>query len=148
VLISPEVLNSFSWLNIASFRAYLTEISLTRYKRYQHAKVRGYKVFNLKDKSFEIIRDGKNSRFHNLVSIKCASLVTTKSTATISRYKKLQTVSKYSWKPTNVFDSFYSKNGEFNFKLFLKDNKGKFDSNGEWFSPISTRTTSLKIKVG
>lgn len=150
VLISEEKLKTYSWKNISEFHALLTEIELSRYKRHQESKVKGYKVFNHKDKIFEKIQDGKNSGFHNLMSIECASLVVKKSLSTISRYKKKQDVSKYFWKKITKFEDKYTKGGSFNFALFLKEHKGKFISTHDTFifSPIASRVSGLTIKVG
>lgn len=151
VLISHQQLFSYSWKNIGKFHAYLSEIEIERYKRHQKAKVKGYKVFNQKDKIFEVIKDGKNSQFHNLQSIECSSLVIKKSNATISRYKKVQNVSTYKSVAFWSFEpKFYLKNGTFNFKKFLSENKGSFVQSKDsfYFQPISKRTTSIIIKFG
>lgn len=150
VLISKEKLMSFNWKNIGEFHAYLSELEIERYKRHQRALTKGYTKFNHKDKCIEKIKDGKKGRFHDLQSVQCSALLLNKGTATISRYKKKQKVATYEYKVVTKFDSKYFKNDEFDYSLYLKDFKGQFlqSSSGYiYFSPISKRLSSLKIKM-
>jgi len=151
VLISHDKLFSYSWKNIGEFHAYLSEIEISRYTRHKKAREKGYKVFNHKDKIFEVIKNGNKEQFHNFQAAKCSSLVVNKSMNTIFRYQKTQNESKYSSKRTGKFDSsYYNTDGSFNFEKYLLNHKGKFFKIGDsfFFQSISTRTSKLSIKFG
>lgn len=151
VLIPHSKLFSYSWKNIGEFHAYLSEIEISRYCRHQKAREKGYKVFNQKDKIFEVIKNGNKEQFHNFQAIKCSSLVVKKSVQTISRYKKVQNESDYSTYHTGKFDeSYFNIDGSFDFKRYLIDNKGKFIKikDSFFFQSISKRTSRLNIKFG
>lgn len=152
-ILKDEEIFKYSYKNISEFRALLCELEIERYKRHQKALIKGYTVFNLKDKVKEKVKDGKNSCFHNMMAISCSSKLLNKGTATISRYKKKQKVSTYSWKAN--YDYLLSYNykkvdGSINFKKIESISKGTFildRSNNVFLSTPSIRTSLVTLRL-
>lgn len=107
-------LSKFSHKNIAAFRALITEAKISVYKDSQKKIIKSNIVKELKLQDYnknyikKLFKKGSTAgikledqlgKTKNYVANTLSAKIANKSISTIQRYKKLQTVSTYSWKP-------------------------------------------------
>lgn len=88
--IEDEVLLSYSWRNIASFRSLLAEIIISRNRKHRQSAKKKQKCVNA---AMNLINGGFDLR----VSLAYGQALTGLSMSTLSKYRKRQTVSDYQY---------------------------------------------------
>lgn len=140
---------SYSHKNISEFRANISEGEISRYKNHQEAAVAGYRVYNQKDKIYEVFKNEELSSFHNLMASSCSSALLGVSLSTAKRYRKKQNRVNYDSKIVHLFtkNTTWGSKGE---QLYTnEDEKGfYFKHKGEsFYSPIAIRTNVNGFKL-
>lgn len=147
--VSDSDLSEFKLSRIASFRAFISEIEIERYKRHQKALVKGYSRINERDGHREVIKNETYGAFHQLMACECTAKLVGVSTSTAWNYRKRQNVSFYEFSPIFIKPEIYQKGFEGK-EMDSSTVKGKFFSYGGnlYLFPISRRLTSIKLKRG
>jgi len=96
ITINKNILNQYSWKNIASFRALLVTVIEAKVKKTQKAIAKGFSIMNYKDKCKEKIKDAKLERWNALSACSFTASLCRKSQSTISKYRKKQLLATYS----------------------------------------------------
>lgn len=152
--------SQFSHKQIAPFRALIAEAKISTYKNSQRkiAKSKIVKELNLQQYNKQTIKrlfrkgttagiklEAQLGETKNYVANTLASKITGKSISTIQRYKKLQNVSNYKWKPIEYIPQMVNEIPVFNVKIGqIVENKAK---NSFYLSLPCERTSNLSIKV-
>ena len=109
ITVNKNILNQYSWKNIASFRALLVTIIEAKAKKIQSAIAKGFSVMNYKDKCKEKIKDTKLKRWNALSACSFAASLCNKSKGTISKYRKRQLLATYSHTSNRCIELDYLK---------------------------------------
>jgi hypothetical protein len=145
VKIDLDKINSFSWKNIAEFKAYLSECVFQKQENYKQALTRGFYKYDYRSKVKEKIKDLKYVSFKERLSIICAAKTIGVSIRTIQRYREKQSVSTYSWKleyinpePTNDSQGVWIDDMVKHGKVIVHNDK-------LFYSPISKRKSDIIV---
>lgn len=145
--IKDSELLQYDLKHIASFRAFLAEIEVERYKRHQKALVKGYRRINERDGHREVVKNETYGAFHQLMACECTAKLIGVSTSTACNYRKRQSVSLYEFSPIFIKPEIYQRGFEGK-EMDYYTMKGKFFSYGGnlYLFPISRRLTSIHLK--
>ena len=147
VLVPSETIKSFSWKNIAQFRALLAEIVKQEFETKKNALIKG---FTVRDKhGYKVkVQDLKLTEFKELAALTLSARLSNISVRTEQRYRSLQTVSTYSTR--KVFINGNATNPrKLDYIKWLADNrKGRFIEHNDklFFCEISRRKSELVVK--
>lgn len=100
--ISDKELSKFSLKRIASFRAFLSELEIERYKRHQRSKVDGFSVTDQRSGQKEKVRNVTYREWDHLMACTCTAKLMGFSRSTAGSYKTRQNVSRYFFKVVSV----------------------------------------------
>lgn len=145
---SDEQIKSFSWRNIADFRAIITELEISRYKRHQKKYFKGYRKIDPRSKAVDVVKNPNRTEWDNLASLQLSSDLTGVSISTAGRYRRRQNLSHYSWKMKAVKPG-KSKRGSEGSEIDTSLGGKYFIFRGNLiFSPVSKRNSSIRLSVG
>jgi DNA-binding MarR family transcriptional regulator len=153
-------ISQFSHKNIASFRAIIVEAKISVYKGSQKKIIKsklikelGVECYNknyikklfIKGGNAGIKLEAQFEETKKYVANSLSAKIANKSVSTIQRYKKIQTVSEYSWKPVEFIPEIVNEMPNFNVKFgkILENTK----TNSFYLSYPCERTSKLVVKV-
>jgi biotin operon repressor len=139
IILDCELL-SFSWRNMAQFRAYIVELLIQQNRNTRIALRKGIKIINSRGVK-EKIKNRTEVKHDNLMASTYAAKLTGKHFTTILKYRKKQNLSEYS--PLRIINQ---SSKEYKFNVEIVKTKEKVISGKEFifknhliFIPISTR---------
>lgn len=146
--ISEEQISSYSWKNISHFRALLVELRVQQNRNIRKSLRRGYTVIDRHGVKTKI-KSQSEKEFDTLMGSNYVSTFTNKHFTTILKYRKKQTLVKYSIeKPILVKTESNAEDTYTGIKEHkYKDKYGKYfiNRNNLIFVGIATRTGGIQI---